>query len=116
MSKRFLLPLFTCIVLFGTASYLPRATQQTFGSDEISAPSTHQDESAPSHNPLVTAASFSEPAPQRDEQKITVYITNTGAKYHIGSCRYLSRSKHPISLRDAKAQGYDACKVCRPPR
>jgi len=45
----------------------------------------------------------------------TVYITNTGEKYHVGGCRYLSKSKIPISLSDAKAKGYEACKVCRPP-
>ncbi len=47
---------------------------------------------------------------------ITVYITDTGEKYHRGSCRYLSHSKHAISLEDAIAQGYGACKVCKPPQ
>ncbi len=45
-----------------------------------------------------------------------VYVTNIGEKYHTGSCRYLAKSRIPISLADAKAQGYDACKVCRPPQ
>ena len=45
----------------------------------------------------------------------TVYITKTGAKYHRGSCRYLSRSKIPISLEEAKNKGYGACSVCKPP-
>ena len=44
----------------------------------------------------------------------TVYITKTGSKYHKGTCRYLSRSKIPISLEDAKKQGYGACSVCKP--
>lgn len=44
----------------------------------------------------------------------TVYITKTGAKYHTGSCRYLSRSKIPISLADAKQKGYTPCSVCKP--
>jgi hypothetical protein len=44
-----------------------------------------------------------------------VYITDTGSKYHTGDCRYLRKSKHPISLSDAKAQGYGPCKVCHPP-
>ena len=38
---------------------------------------------------------------------ITVYITRTGEKYHRNGCRYLSQSRIPISLSDAKAQGYD---------
>ncbi len=44
-----------------------------------------------------------------------VYVTRTGAKYHRGSCRHLSRSKIPISLSEAK-QSYGACKVCHPPQ
>lgn len=44
----------------------------------------------------------------------TVYVTKTGSKYHTGSCRYLSRSKIPISRSGALAQGYTACSVCRP--
>ena len=42
----------------------------------------------------------------------TVYITESGAKYHRGTCRYLWHSKIAISLANAKAQGYDACSVC----
>jgi len=44
----------------------------------------------------------------------TVYITNTGSKYHNDGCRYLSESQIAISKADAIAQGYDACKVCDP--
>ena len=44
----------------------------------------------------------------------TVYITNTGEKYHSGGCRYLKKSKIPISRSDALAQGYGACSVCNP--
>lgn len=43
----------------------------------------------------------------------TVYITNTGSKYHSGWCQYLRGSKIPISLSAAKAQGYTPCKTCR---
>jgi competence protein ComEC len=44
----------------------------------------------------------------------TVYITNTGAKYHRDGCRYLRQSKIPIERAEALAQGYDACSVCKP--
>ena len=43
-----------------------------------------------------------------------VYITRTGGKYHRGSCRYLRKSKIPISKKSARSRGYDPCKVCRP--
>jgi len=42
-------------------------------------------------------------------------LTQSGKKYHCDGCRYLASSKIPISLKDAKARGYTACKVCRPP-
>jgi len=44
-----------------------------------------------------------------------VYITKTGKKYHSEGCRYLSKSKIPISLKDAIKQGYTPCSVCNPP-
>jgi methylphosphotriester-DNA--protein-cysteine methyltransferase len=47
---------------------------------------------------------------------VTVYVTNTGKKYHTGSCSYLSKSKIAISLSDAKAQGYGPCSRCNPPQ
>lgn len=53
---------------------------------------------------------------QQDPQTQTVYVTRTGKKYHRDTCRYLAASKIPISLKDAKAKGYTACKVCRPPQ
>ena len=44
----------------------------------------------------------------------TVYITDTGEKYHSISCRYLKQSKHEVSLEKAQQRGYSACKVCKP--
>ena len=45
----------------------------------------------------------------------TVYVTNTGSKYHSAGCQYLSKSQIAISPSDAKAQGYGACSKCNPP-
>lgn len=42
----------------------------------------------------------------------TVYITDTGSKYHRYGCQYLRQSCHEISLTDAEAQGYESCSVC----
>ena len=44
----------------------------------------------------------------------TVYVTNTGEKYHRGSCKYLAKSKNAVELSDAINQGYGACKICKP--
>jgi len=51
---------------------------------------------------------------QQSTSSDTVYITNTGKKYHRAGCRYLAKSQIPISLSDAKARGYQPCSVCRP--
>jgi len=47
-------------------------------------------------------------------KETTVYVTKTGAKYHVAGCRYLSKSMISISLTDAKKK-YTACSVCKPP-
>ena len=68
----------------------------------------------------VSAAPAPTPAPQpavttkASSSDATVYVTNSGKKYHRGSCRYLSKSKIPISKTDAGNQGYGACSVCKP--
>ncbi|GKH50413.1 hypothetical protein CE91St46_15240 [Eubacteriales bacterium] len=46
----------------------------------------------------------------------TVYITDTGTKYHRSGCQYLRKSKYAIDLGDAKKQGYGPCSKCNPPR
>lgn len=53
-------------------------------------------------------------APAKDNQSITVYVTNTGKKYHRDGCRYLRKSQIAISLSDARSQGYEPCSVCNP--
>lgn len=46
------------------------------------------------------------------ETSQTVYVTNTGKKYHRSGCQYLKKSKIAISLSDAKSSGYTACSKC----
>ena len=52
------------------------------------------------------------PKPKPEDQ--IVYVTKTGAKYHTATCRYLSKSKIPMTLGDA-SKNYTACSVCKPP-
>lgn len=42
----------------------------------------------------------------------TVYVTNSGKKYHRAGCQYLSSSKISISLDDAESKGYKPCSRC----
>ncbi|WP_455137669.1 hypothetical protein [Thermophilibacter sp.] len=50
-------------------------------------------------------------APSQTNER-TVYITRTGEKYHESWCSSLRKSKIPISLSEAEAQGYEPCKNC----
>jgi len=43
-----------------------------------------------------------------------VYVTRTGECYHADGCRYLSSSRIPIALKDARDK-YRPCSVCDPP-
>jgi hypothetical protein len=45
---------------------------------------------------------------------VTVYVTNSGEKYHRDGCRYLSKSKVPIDRLEARATGYAPCAICKP--
>ena len=49
------------------------------------------------------------------ENEITVYITESGTRYHKDGCRYLKKSKIPIELSEA-AISYQPCQVCKPPK
>ncbi|HWQ30534.1 MAG TPA: TadE family protein, partial [Negativicutes bacterium] len=49
-----------------------------------------------------------------DPSGMVVYITRTGIRFHEETCRYLRKSKLPITIREAEAKGYTPCKVCTP--
>ena len=43
-----------------------------------------------------------------------VVVTPTGKKYHRPDCRTLHQEMRWLSVEQAKAEGYQPCKVCRP--
>jgi hypothetical protein len=47
---------------------------------------------------------------QQDFKAQTIYVAPMQKKYHRDSCRYLAASKISISPKDAKANGYAACR------
>jgi hypothetical protein len=51
---------------------------------------------------------------QTEEEAVYVYVTRTGIRYHREDCRYLKKSKIPMTLKEA-ARFYTPCKVCAPP-
>jgi micrococcal nuclease len=58
---------------------------------------------------------FSAPRCEGDDGAITVYVTNSGTKYHLETCPALRRSKIAVTLADAASSGYGACSICNPP-
>ncbi|HCF71894.1 MAG TPA: hypothetical protein DER33_09995 [Syntrophomonas sp.] len=73
------------------------------------APASVQQPSEPAK--AVTAS----PPAQTNKQEVTVYVTRTGEKYHRDGCRYLAKSRIPMSLSAAK-RSYGPCSVCDPPQ
>jgi len=55
------------------------------------------------------------PGVQPSGDDIIVYVTKAGRKYHREDCSYLSDSKIPIRLKEAKQRGYSPCRRCKPP-
>lgn len=88
-------------------------------------PTAYEAAEAKAEPPLTqTAAQTPEPAPTAAQETAaeitenpdsqTVYITDTGKKYHKNGCRYLDASQHAILLENAVKRGYEPCKVCKP--
>ena len=57
----------------------------------------------------------SDPQQRTQTKEQTVYVTRTGKNIIEMAVATLSQSKISISLKDAKAKGYTACKTCHPP-
>ncbi|MDR1863383.1 MAG: thermonuclease family protein [Treponema sp.] len=48
-------------------------------------------------------------------ESLTVYVTNSGRRYHQEGCSSLKRSKIAVTLADAVRSGYRRCSICKPP-
>ncbi|NME95308.1 MBL fold metallo-hydrolase [Clostridium cochlearium] len=64
----------------------------------------------PKPTPTPTPSSVTESQPNSE----TVYITNTGKKYHKIGCKSLIKSKISINKNEATNKGYSPCKMCNP--
>lgn len=49
------------------------------------------------------------------DESVTVHITESGSKYHLAGCQYLSKSDIKVTLAEAKAKGLEPCSQCNPP-
>jgi len=72
---------------------------------------------APLRQPTSAPRTEATPAPvvRPPPVGVTVYVTNTGSKYHRAGCQYLRRSEIPMTLGQAEARGYSPCSRCGPP-
>lgn len=70
------------------------------------APIDAQRENAPNPADAVTS--------DTETRQITVYVTETGEKYHRGDCAYLAKSRISMTL-DAARRSYGPCSKCGPP-
>lgn len=61
-----------------------------------------------------SSSSISNGSTSNDETSETVWVGNTGTKYHRQSCRTLKGKGHKITLKEALAEGREPCKVCKP--
>lgn len=88
------------------------AAQEAQRQAEAAAEAQRQAEAAAEAQRQADAAAAAQAQQQSQQNEETVYITNTGEKYHRDGCQYLSKSKHAISLSDAQARGYTPCSRC----
>ena len=80
-------------------------SQKKASEPSVQASSTQTQETKP-------ATTQTRQAPVTTPNSATVYITDTGSKYHRDGCQYLRKSKHAISLDSATSQGYSPCSRC----
>ena len=82
-------------------------------SEEFTEEVYNEESPSETYSEPASASYYEEPVEEYSEpQGQTVYVTNTGSKYHQDGCRYLSKSKIPISLDDAISSGYEPCSKC----
>lgn len=79
--------------------------------EEAAAAAAEQEAAAAAAEQEAAAAAA---APSGGGGEDTVYITNTGKKYHRDGCSSLKESKIPSTRSEAEALGLGPCKKCRP--
>ena len=65
-------------------------------------------------NSVTEAPSNNHVEVHNDTTEKTVWIGETGTKYHYSNCRTLRGNKYEITLQEALNQGREPCKVCNP--
>ena len=91
------------------AEDLTEAITTTLSEAELS---SYPDESSASQSNTENTKQTSEQSATATATSGTYYVTQSGKKYHISSCSYLSKSKIAITTDRIKAEGYSPCSRC----
>lgn len=77
-------------------------------------PSQNDKTDTAEETPAVTEQTTPHENANPDRSETTVYITNSGKKYHLPECRYIKNKTNVIecSISEAINMGYQPCKVC----
>jgi len=64
---------------------------------------------------LADEAPSTEPQPEPPPAtERVVYITRTGQRYHLSTCRTLSQTRIAVTISEARRSGLTPCGTCRP--
>lgn len=55
-------------------------------------------------------------APRARDEKVQLYMTKYGKRYHRASCETLTKTKRKVTLAEAEKDGRTPCLVCKPPK
>ena len=109
--------------LMSTSVYYPANTTSAYPAEDLtealSTTLTEAEEEISYTTENTTSNSKAESTQQTSEQTTTIkattgtyYVTQSGKKYHIASCSYLSKSKIAITIDRRNAEGYSPCSRC----
>ena len=104
-------------VLFGCMLLLLSACAPAAQSNDTADPYKSEAPPAQTEQQVDAGTEEKEPeqaVPETENAQNVVYITESGQKFHRGTCRHLKDSKIEISLEEALAKGYEACGTCKP--
>ncbi|MCD8127094.1 MAG: hypothetical protein LUD82_06470 [Clostridiales bacterium] len=108
----FILAVLVCVMAAGSfRSEMEPAAVDSAASSSLS------DESLSEHDFSVSSeeADSALTAESGDAEEVIVYVTESGSKYHLSTCRYVKDGGIALTLMEVQEQGYEPCKVCCPP-
>lgn len=101
-------PIETTIPTETTISYQEQITTNTANNTSV----TRSETTSPSPETTKNITEKATTAPKTPSTSGSYFVTQSGKKYHVSSCSYLSKSKIAITMDRIKADGYSPCSRC----